>query len=63
MKKEWANKTGFNIMIVHFILVKKLDITDTIYDFSVWLRTDSNSADINRFRSHDKSYPRKDLYY
>ena len=25
---------------------------NTIHDISVWLRTDSNPADVNRFRSH-----------
>ncbi len=48
-----ANKTGFNILIVHFYIHRKLDM---IQDFSVWLRTGSNPADINRFRSHGKIY-------
>ena len=51
MPKARANKTGFNIMIVHFYIRRELDIIryDT-YFFSVWLRTCYNSADINRFR-------------
>ena len=27
---------------------------DAIHDITVWLRTDSNSADINRFQSHTR---------
>ena len=37
MPKAWANKTGFNIMILHFYIRRNLDY---------------NTADINRFRSH-----------
>ena len=29
---------------------------DTINDFSVWLRTGFNPADINRFQSHTEKY-------
>ena len=47
MPKARANKTDFNI--VHFYIRRKLDIFDTVHDFSVWLRTGSNSADINWF--------------
>ena len=32
--------------------VEKLIYYDTIFNFSVWLRTGSNPADINRFGSH-----------
>ena len=39
MPKAQDNKTGFNIMIVHFYIRRKLDIYDTIHDFSVGLRT------------------------
>ena len=39
----------FHIMIVHFYIHRKFD---TIHDFSVWLKTGSNPANINRFRSH-----------
>ena len=44
-----AIKTDLNIMIVHFIFVKKLDIIR--YDFSVWPRTGSNPVDINQFHT------------
>ena len=45
-------KTGLDIMIVHFYIRIKLDIIR--YDnFSVWMRTSSNPADNNRFRSHN----------
>ena len=50
MSEARANKTVFNIVIVHFYIRKKLDIIGTIHDFSVWLRTGSNPADIYRFR-------------
>ena len=34
----------------------KLSIDNTaVHDFSVWLRTGSNPADINRFRSHTEN--------
>ena len=39
---------GLNFMIKKNIH-RKLSV---IYDFSVWLRTDSNQADINWFQSH-----------
>ena len=47
MPEAQANKTGFS-MIVHFYIFKKLDIKR----FSVMLKSRSNPADINRFRSH-----------
>ena len=47
-----ANKTGINFMIIILILVENCLYYDTIYDFSVWLTTGSNPADINRYRSH-----------
>ena len=43
MLKARANKTAFNIMIVHFYIRKKLDTVKLIPDFSVWLRTGFNS--------------------
>ena len=46
-----ANKTGFNLMIFISVLVKNLLQYDAIHGFSVWLRTDSDPADINRFES------------
>ena len=47
-----ANKTGFTSIIAHFIFVENWILYDTIHDFSIWLRTGSNSAYINRFRNH-----------
>ena len=49
MSKARAHKTGFNIMIVHFIFVKKWIEYNMIHDFLVWLRTGSYPPDINRF--------------
>ena len=46
-----ANKTGFNLMIFISVLVKNLLQYDAIHGFSVWLRTGSDPADINRFES------------
>ena len=52
MPKAWANKSGFNYLILHFYIRGKLDIYETIHDFLVWLKTGFNPADINLFRSH-----------
>ena len=46
--KGSVNKTGNNIMIFILLFLEN----DTIYAFSVWLRTGINSVDIIRFRSH-----------
>ena len=45
-----ANKSGIKFMI--FILYSWNIVYDAIHDFSVWLRTGSNPADIDPFRSH-----------
>ena len=45
-----TNFTSIYFMILLFIL----ENYKTIHDFSVWLRTGSNSADINRFPSHTR---------
>ena len=52
-----ASKTGiyFNNFILLF--VKNCLLYDAIYDFSAWLRTFSNPADINPFRNHTKNIP------
>ena len=47
--KALAKKNCFNLMI--FILIFVENYLGTTNDFSVWLRTGSNPADINRFRS------------
>ena len=44
MPKACAYKTGFNLMIIHFHMGRKLD--KVRYD------TGSNPADINRLRNH-----------
>ena len=37
----------------YFYICGKLSVyIDTIHDFLVWLRTGSNTPDINRFQSH-----------
>ena len=54
--RAWVYKTGFYIIILHFIFVKKLILCNTIHDFSVWLRTSYDPVDINRFRSHTGKY-------
>ena len=46
--KARANKTGINFRIFILIFVENC--------FSVWLRTDSNPADSNRFRIHTGKY-------
>ena len=43
-----ANKTGIITIIFHFII--RGNFSD-MHGFSMWLRTGSNPADINRFRS------------
>ena len=45
MPEARSNKTDFNI--VHFNIRRKLDIFDTVHDFTLWLRTASNSEDMN----------------
>ena len=52
MPNARANKTGLNIIIVHLYSYKTGFNTIRYDDFSVWLRTGSDSAEINRFRSH-----------
>ena len=54
MPKARAKKSGFNFMIVHFYIHRKLDIIDAKHNFFVWLRTGSNPSDIDRFCSKIK---------
>ena len=42
MPKARANKTGLNIMIVHFYIRRKIDIIRYDIKFLVWLRTGSS---------------------
>ena len=49
---NFKNVPGFNLMIVHFYIHRKVDI---IHDFSVLMRTGSNPPDINRFRSDNRN--------
>ena len=51
MPKARANILVLILWLFIFIFVGKLEKYDTIHEFSVWIRTDSNPADINRFRS------------
>ena len=50
--KARDNKAGIGFIIFILIFVENCLKYDAIHDFSVWLRTGSNSADINGFRSH-----------
>ena len=43
---------GINFMIIILIFVKNCLWYDAIHNFSIWLRTASNPADINQFQSH-----------
>ena len=52
MPKALSNKTGFNFLLYNIIFVENWIQYDAIYNFSVWLKTDSNPADINRFQSY-----------
>ena len=54
--KAQANKTGIDFMIFILIFVENCLQYDAIHDFSVWLRTGSYPADINRFRIHTGKY-------
>ena len=47
--KDWANKTDINFMIFISIFVENYLQYDAIHDFSVWMRTGSNPADIYQF--------------
>ena len=47
--KDRANKTGIKLII--FILIFEESLYDAKRNFSLWLRTDSNPPDINRFQS------------
>ena len=54
--KARANKPGIIFMIFNFIFVENCLSYNVIHDFSVWLGTGSNPADVNRFRSHTVKY-------
>ena len=49
MPEGRTNKTGINFMILILIFVENCLEYDAIHDFSVLLKTGSNSADFNRF--------------
>ena len=49
-----ANKTGFSYYDFYLNIRGKLTIVRRYTLFSVWLRTDWNPADINRFQSHTR---------
>ena len=42
-----SNKTGVNF-IIFILLFVKICIYDMVYDFSVWLESGSNPADISK---------------
>ena len=46
-----AYEIVIHIMIFMLLFIEKYLKYDTIHDFSVWLRTGSNLADINRFQT------------
>ena len=50
--KTRVNQTGINSMIFHFNIRRNCLQYDAIHHFSVWLRSGSNPANINRFRSN-----------
>ena len=43
-------------MIFVLIFLENCLLYDDTHDFSVWIRTGSNPADINKFRSHTAIY-------
>ena len=43
---------GINSMFFFILIRGNLAVYDALLDFSVWLRTGTNPADNNRFRSH-----------
>ena len=51
-KKARDNRTDINLMIFILIFAKNCLYYDAIHDFSVWMRTGSKPADINRVRVH-----------
>ena len=59
--KALANKTGVDF---HSNICGKLSVIyDAIHDFSVWLKTGSKPADINRFRSHTGKPIKLSIYW
>ena len=46
-----AEGPSINFMIFIFLFVENCLYYDAIHDFPVWLRTDSNPPDINRFQA------------
>ena len=51
-----SDKTGINFMIFILIFLENCLHYGAKHDFSVWLRTGSNPADINWFQSHTGKY-------
>ena len=54
--KAGANRTDNNFMILILIFIENYWQFNAIHDLSVWLRTDSNPPDSNRFQSHTGKY-------
>ncbi len=61
--KAQANKTGINFMIFILLHIENCLQYNALHDFSVWLRTDSNLADINRFRSNTGNLLTRDQFH
>ena len=50
--KTWSNKTGINFMVFIIRIMKNFQYYDVIHNFSLWLVTSSNEANINWFLTH-----------
>ena len=60
--KSQANKiNGINIKTFILTFEEYCFKCDTIHDFSLWLRTSSNPADINQFQSHTGKKDKKKI--
>ena len=51
-----ANKTDINLMIFILLFVRNCLSYNAVHDFSVWLKTRFNPADIDRFQSLTEKY-------
>ena len=60
--KGRANKPGINFIIFISIFVENYLLYDVIQDFPAWLRTGSDPADINWFRSYTENFFYKQSY-
>ncbi len=60
---EGPKAVAYNFMINILISMENYLQYDAIHNFSVLLRTSSNPADIDRFRSHTEKYLHLKLSY